>query len=140
MKFIVKIFFLILFTPFCSLSQNENSVVSKEIIEFPKILLNYYSIDEINDIKVNDSLKFNTLCYYYTSSFEIEKINCDECMSFDSKDFDINIYEHKRLENENVSIENIKYGFRLTLIAEKDLKYKLPIHLITNHQHLKDEE
>lgn len=94
----------------------------------PKVMLNHYSASDLEEIKNEDSLKFVSLIYYYSRSFILEKIDCEDCLSFDFADFDISMYENKRQENDNVTIINNKYGFMLTLIACKDLLHKLPIH------------
>lgn len=92
------------------------------------IILKHYTVQELKNYQINDSLKFKMIAYYYTQSFSVEKMTCDECPDFNPETFDVSDYEYLRDKEKVVSRGFYKYGFKLTLIPISKLKYKLPIH------------
>lgn len=92
------------------------------------VLLSHYTIDELKQLKLDDSLKFKTINYYYTKSFIIEKIDCNNCLQQDIKSFDVSKYEYLREKQKRRMRVFSKYGFKLTLLSIDELEYKLPIH------------
>jgi len=92
------------------------------------ILLSHYTIDELKQLKLDDTLKFKTINYYYTKSFIIEKIDCNNCIQKDIKSFDVSKYEYLREKQKRRLKVFSKYGFKLTLLSIDELEYKLPIH------------
>jgi len=105
---------------FCTFSQSKEN--------YTKLLL-HYSIDELNEIKANDSIKFIKLNYYYNESYIITIIPCEDCVPFDVSKFDVSNYEKYRLQFERYTKTDHKFGFELMLLSTNELKYKLPIHL-----------
>jgi len=93
-----------------------------------QIIKAHYKTAELHSIQQNDSLKFNSIVYYYTKSFILEKVSCN-CDQIDLLTFDISQYEYLRKKKERYTRHFEKYGFKLTLLSIDELKYKLPIHL-----------
>jgi hypothetical protein len=120
-------------------AQIEHSDKQSQTLLYPKALLNHYSKAEIEEIKNLDSLKLQSLVYYYTSSFIFEKISCEECLPFESENFDVSEYENRRKEEVNFTFSNYKFGFKVTLISKKDMTFKYPLSGNTN-QNLEDYE
>lgn len=109
------------------------SALSKQIpVEDPfqnKAILSHYSVAELQSIKDNNIEKFNTIVYYYTESFILEKISCSDCITVDLDEFDVFKFEKFRLKDKRYVREYDKYGAKLTLLSIDELTYKLPIHL-----------
>jgi hypothetical protein len=89
------------------------------------IRLHYDSL-ELATIAQNDSVKFNTIRYYYTQSYLFETTAC-QCTPPSADHFDISEYEYLRKRNVRVERYFEKYGFKLTLFAINELQYRLPI-------------
>lgn len=104
------------------------------------VLLSHYSLQELQQMKLQDSVKFNSIVYYYTQSFIVEKIKCEECPFFDKELFDISKYEHLRKKNLRYQKVFWKQGFKLILLSVDELKYKLPIHLPSPADSISDED
>lgn len=92
------------------------------------VILKHYTVQELKNYQINDSLKFNTIVYYYSQSFSVEKMTCNECPDFNPETFDVSDYEYLRDKEKTINRGFYKYGFKLTLIPINKLKYKLPIH------------
>lgn len=92
------------------------------------VILNHYSVQELQTIEQTDSVKFNAICYFYTKSFVFEEMKCSNCISIDENEFDITEYEYLRLKDKRFTRHFEKYGFKLTLLSINELTYKLPIH------------
>lgn len=89
-------------------------------------LLNHYSVIQLDDIRANDTVKFNTIVYYYTQSFTTEVFQCNGCGTQDTLTFDIEPYEYLRKPHERVTVK-LKSGIILTLLATDELLYRTPI-------------
>ena len=92
------------------------------------VILSHYSIQDLQQIENQDSIKFNSIVYYYTQSYLIEPIICDECPVVDINTVDVSQYEYLRKKTERHTRDLYKYGFKITLLSVDELKYKLPIH------------
>lgn len=83
---------------------------------------------DLQNLKTQDSVKYNTIIYYYTNSFIIEKISCADCIDVDITLFDVSVYENLRLQNERYTRIVEKFGVKVTLLSVDELVYKMPIH------------
>jgi len=93
------------------------------------VILKHYSVSELQSIQSTDSIKFNSIVYYYTQSFTIEKVDCPTCEDVTISKFDISKYEYLRKKSERYVRHAEKYGFILTLLSIDELSYQLPIHI-----------
>jgi hypothetical protein len=93
------------------------------------VILGYYSAEELSEMERDAPEKLAAIIYYYTASFTVEPVECDDCIPFDPALFDVSKYEQYRLADETYSRTFEKYGFRLTLVPVNQLTYKLPVHL-----------
>jgi len=93
------------------------------------VILSHYSVQELQQMKVQDSIKFNSIVYYYTESFVVEPIECEYCPEFNKDLFDISKFEHLRKKSIRYQKVFWKQGYKLTLLSTNELKDKLPIHL-----------
>jgi hypothetical protein len=121
MKAFVFFIFLLYITPLkgqITLDPYQNSVI-----------LNHYSVQDLQSIQQTDSIKFKTICYYYTQSFVFEQTECIGCTStITINEFDISQYEYMRLKDKQFTRYFEKYGFKVTFLSIDQLTYKLPIH------------
>jgi hypothetical protein len=105
---------------------NDTSAKSEQL---PKALLLHYTPSQLADIQSSDSLKYQTLVYYYGQSFLLETFSCSDCVPLDLSYFDVSKYEKLRKQSTRYSRVFDKHGFKLTLLSVDELVYKLPIHL-----------
>ncbi|HEX8516198.1 MAG TPA: hypothetical protein VF868_08360 [Bacteroidia bacterium] len=94
------------------------------------VILSHYSVDELNSIHNTDSLKFETIEYYFTKSFIVEAIPCTECRIFNASTFDVSRFEYLRLKSQRFERTFTKYGFKLILLSIDELEYKTPVQQI----------
>lgn len=122
---------LVLSGSFCSraTAQDKASLGTNLQVITPAILA-HYSMDDLNTIKVHDSVKYQSILYYYTQSFIVEVVDCSDCVPADLNTFDVSKYEAFRKKGERYVRVYDKYGFKLTLLAIDELTYRLPIHLV----------
>jgi len=92
------------------------------------VILTHYSVADLQLMQAQDSVKFQTVVYYYTRSYIIEKISCTDCIEINISTFDVSEYEKFRKKSERYIRVFDKYGFKLTLLSIDELQYKLPIH------------
>jgi hypothetical protein len=92
------------------------------------VILTHYTADELQALAVSDSAKLNSIVYYYTQSYQVEPVECSDCLPFDPSTFDISRYEHLRAQDTAYTREFTKYGFRLTLFPVNSLRYTYPVH------------
>lgn len=114
-----------------SLSLNlAGQTTSKKIDPYSNpVILKHYSVSELQQIESSDSVKFNSIIYYYTQSFFVEKVDCPTCdEEVNLNKFDISKYEYLRKKSERYVRHAEKYGIKLTLLSIDELVYKLPIH------------
>lgn len=121
MKLSILIFFYLL-----SLTIKGQTPLSKPF-ENP-VILNHYSIQDLQFLQETDSIKFKSIIYYYTSSFIFEERKCNDCIPVSIDNFDVSQYEYLRQKNSRYTRDFWKYGFKLTLLSINELTYKLPIH------------
>ncbi|MBX7096048.1 MAG: hypothetical protein K1X56_15170, partial [Flavobacteriales bacterium] len=87
-------------------------------------LLMHYSAEELNDFKINNSLKFTTIEYYYTRSYIFEALSCTNCEPISLKEFDISKFEDYRLPNSRYELTLEKLGCKITLLSIDEMEYK----------------
>ncbi len=92
------------------------------------VILNHYSVQDLQSLQQNDSTKFKSIIYYYTSSYIFEEKECNDCTPVSAINFDISEYEYLRQKSTRYTKDFWKYGFKLTLLSINELTYKLPIH------------
>ncbi|MCE3296079.1 MAG: hypothetical protein K0R65_1793 [Crocinitomicaceae bacterium] len=88
----------------------------------------HYPETELNEIAAQNPAKMEAIRYYYTRSFILEPLKCEECAHFDIAHFDVSKYEHLRKKDSRFVKEDPKYGFRITLLSTDELEHKLTIH------------
>lgn len=125
-KHLLLIFFCILH--FAKINAQTNSEKVADPFTNP-VILKHYSANELQSIQSTDSTKFNSIVYYYTQSFIIEKVDCPTCENVNISKFDISKYEYLRKKSDRYVRHAEKYGFIITLLSVDELTYKLPIHL-----------
>ncbi len=91
------------------------------------VILQHYDAQELTSIRQTDSVKFNTIRYYYTQSFTLEEVSCN-CIPPTPATFDVSNYEYLRKKEVRYERHFEKYGFKLTLLSINELQYQLPIH------------
>lgn len=121
MKLFIAIFFYIL----CYSAKGQN--IASNPFENP-VILSHYSVQDLQSLQLNDSIKFNRIVYYYTSSFIFEESECNDCSPVSLVNFDVSDYEYLRQKNARYTRNFWKYGFKITLLSINELIYKLPIH------------
>jgi cytochrome c-type biogenesis protein CcmH/NrfF len=104
-------------------------VMSQSAYSNPVILAHYDST-ALAWMESNDLIKFNTVVYYYTQSFIVEKLDCENCENSSLNDFDVSKYEQFREKNTRYVRVYPKEGFKLTLLSMSELLYKMPIHTV----------
>lgn len=92
------------------------------------IILNHYTVQDLQALEQSDTVKFNSINYYYTASYIFEQSSCTECTPLPASSFDVSQYEYLRLKSKRFTRDFWKYGFKLTLLSIDELTYKLPIH------------
>lgn len=92
-----------------------------------QVILQHYTIQDLQSLQQTDSVKFNSIVYYYTQSFIFSDDVCN-CVPISINDFDISQFEYLRNKSKRVTRYFEKYGFKLTLLSINELLYKLPIH------------
>lgn len=92
------------------------------------IILKHYTAQDLQVLQQTDSVKFQSIVYYYTSSFIFEEKACNDCLPITSTNFDVSEYEYLRQKNSRYTRDFWKYGFKLVLLSTNELTYKLPIH------------
>jgi hypothetical protein len=123
LKKIILVFFLLLN------SQIKSQTTYAKFDPFTNpVILSHYTVIELQNYQINDTAKFNAIVYYYTQSFIVEPLICDECPAFDPATFDVSKYEYIRKKSERYIRDFYKYGFKITMLSVDELKYKLPIH------------
>jgi hypothetical protein len=84
------------------------------------VILKHYSLTDLQQVSPK---KLAAIDYYYTHSFILDSIACNECRLFDKKNFDVSEFEQFRKENERYVREYTKYGYRLTLLSRDEMLY-----------------
>ncbi|MES2763414.1 MAG: hypothetical protein V4677_14465 [Bacteroidota bacterium] len=91
------------------------------------VILQHYSVQDLQSIQQTDTVKYNTIKYYYTQSFIFTNEACN-CTPLAIDAFDISQYEYLRQKNKRFTRHFEKYGFKVTFLSIDELTYKLPIH------------
>lgn len=93
-----------------------------------QVILKHYSVQDLQNLQQSDTLKFKTICYYYTQSFIFKSRKCDVCPLITADNFDVAEYEYMRQKDKRFTRHFEKYGFEITFLSIDELQYKLPIH------------
>ncbi len=118
-----------MFAAFCKPLVGQTSSDKKNANPYSNtVILSHYSVAELQQIELQDTAKFNAIVYYYTQSFMVEAMVCDECPVVDLNTVDVSKYEYLRKRSERHIRDFYKYGIKITLLSIDELKYKLPIH------------
>lgn len=118
---------LLIFTILFSCVAYNASAQQAGSLSVPQVILQHYTLQELQSIQQTDSVKYNTIFYYYTQSFIFETVACN-CQQIPFEQFDISQYEYMRKRKVRFTRHFEKYGFKVTFLAIDELKYKLPIH------------
>lgn len=94
------------------------------------VIMHYYTPEQLQELITADSNEFRSVVYYFTLSYRVERIECFECIPFDSATFDVTKFEHLRLQDSVYTREFDKYGFKLTLYPISSLPYEYAIHQV----------
>ena len=92
------------------------------------VILQHYSVQDLQSLQQTDSIKYNTIVYYYTQSFIFTNDTACNCVPLDINAFDISQYEYLRKKNKRFTRYFEKYGFKVIFLTIDELLYKLPIH------------
>ncbi len=93
-----------------------------------QVILKHYSVQDLQAMQQTDTLKFKTICYYYTQSFIFKSVACTSCQQITAETFDVSQYEYMRKKTTRFTRHFEKYGFEITFLSIDELLYKLPIH------------
>jgi hypothetical protein len=94
------------------------------------VIMQHYTPEQLQEMYAADSNDFKAMVYYFTLSFRVERVDCFDCMPFDSTLFDVSKYEHLRQQDSVYTREFTKYGFKLTLYPVSSLPYEYAIHQV----------
>ena len=111
--------------PFLSQAQSSGTIPN---LPGNAVISSYYTDADLDEMANLAPQKLEAVWYYYTRSYILEILKCDDCLPFDPAHFDINKYEHLRQKDSRRIKNDPKYGFRLTLLSTEELEYKLTIH------------
>jgi hypothetical protein len=111
------------------LAGTANSVNAQNSSSHDKRLLNDYTSEQLDEIRVQDPEMYTALNYYYTQSYVLEIVECQECTPVDPATFNIGQWEILRQREDYRIWTNYKRGFKITLIPISKMEYKLPVHL-----------
>ena len=83
----------------------------------------HYSESQIQEISQNSPIKIKHLNYYYQDSWYVkENVNCEQCPMPDTKNFDVQEYEHLRQWNRENTIQLEKPGHFIVLKPRKEVQ------------------
>jgi hypothetical protein len=111
-------FFLFLASVACGQTQEQPE--GKDPFNNP-VILSHYTVTDLQQVSVK---KLKAINYYYTQSFILDSISCNECRPFDPENFDVSLFEQFRKQSERYTREYTKYGYRLTLLSRDELLYE----------------
>lgn len=111
---------------FCLTASEVRSQTAADAMSHP-VIMKYYTAADLQYLEANAPQKLAAIIYYYTASFIVEPINCNDCIQFDSTKFDVSRFEQfRQLDQAYVRVYE-KYGFKLTLLPVNQLLYTIPI-------------
>jgi hypothetical protein len=119
-----KYFSVLLFLFFNTLMSGQGTLqtVVRDPFSNP-VILSHYTASELQQLSPQ---KLNAITYYYTQSYILDSIACNECRTFDRVHFDVSQFEQFRKQDERFIREYYKYGYRLTLLSRDELEF-LPV-------------
>ncbi len=92
-------------------------------------LLKYYSVEELDEMRINRPTELKSYEYYFQNSYIIETVAGTDCVDYDLANFDILGYEASRSWNSRITIDlSGKHCIRIILLSTAELEYKLTIH------------
>jgi hypothetical protein len=94
-----------------------------------QVILQHYSVQDLQAMQQSDTLKFKAICYYYTQSFIFKSRKCNTCPLVTAATFDVSQYEYMRKKDTRYTRHFEKYGYEITFLSIDELQYKLPIHI-----------
>lgn len=115
---------LILFSP------NKLSAQSAAEAMTHPVIMKYYTAEQLQYLEQNDTTELKSIIYYFTQSFTVIPIQCDDCIPFDSLNFDIMKFEHLRQKEQTYIRSFDKYGFKLIILPVSELPYVYAIHQV----------
>ncbi len=116
--------FLLLFSFTISFSQETGDGKKYDVR-----MLKHYSIEELDDMQINNNEDFVKIQYYFSQSYYFLNFPYAGCINFDVINFDISAYENMRSWNKQVTIDlTEKYCIKLVLLSSSELEHPLPIH------------
>ena len=116
---------------FILLSWNKLSAqTAAEAMAHP-VIMKYYTPEQLQYLELHDTTELKSIIYYFTQSFTVIPVQCDDCLPFDPAQFDISKYEHLRLENETYIRTFDKYGFKLILKPVNEMPYYYAIQHVS---------
>ncbi|MDF2436517.1 MAG: hypothetical protein K0Q95_893 [Bacteroidota bacterium] len=104
---------------FYGYAQGPNPSVVNNTFTNP-IILSHYSLAELQALSAK---KIASINYYYTESFILDSIACNECRPFEPEKFDVSQFEQFRQQSTRYIRDYTKYGYRLTLLSRDEMKY-----------------
>ena len=87
-----------------------------------------YTATELEEMAYLAPGKFEAIRYYYTGSYILTPVKCDDCAPLDLAHFDIRKYERLRQKDSRYVAQDPKHGMTITLLSVQELAYQLPIH------------
>lgn len=127
MKFII---YPVTVSLFIFLSWNKLSAQTVAEAMTHPVIMKYYTQEQLLEIEANDSTELKSIIYYFTQSFTVIPIECDDCLPFDSLNFDIMKFEYLRQKEQTYIRTFDKYGFKLILLPVNQLPYVYAIHQV----------
>jgi hypothetical protein len=94
------------------------------------VIMKYYTAEQLQYLEQNDTTELKSIIYYFTQSFTVVPIQCDDCVPFDSLNFDIMKFEHLRQKEQTFTRTFDKYGFKLVILPVSQLPYVYAIHQV----------
>lgn len=124
----MRTIFIVLFLVVCTIGFAQQSVEKLTDPFRNQVILKHYTVDQLTQLQNTDSIKFNTIVYYYTKTFILIPLECFDCIKPDASKFDVSKFEKYRQQSARYEREFDKYGYKLILLSVDELIYKMPIH------------
>ncbi len=85
------------------------------------VILSHYTLAELQSVIPK---KLTAINYYYTESFILDSIACNQCRTFNKATFDVSQFEQFRKQSERYVRIYTKYGYKLTLLSKDEMLYE----------------
>lgn len=96
-----------------------------------RIVLKHYTVQDLQQIQANDTLKFLYIKYFYIHSFTLQPVSCNDCPPYMPDLVDVSEYDYLRHDNYRVSYTDSTRGFKITLLSRKELEQLIKFGTIT---------